>query len=183
MEREEALKLVKKYVNSKNLIKHMIATEAVMKKLAAYFNQDREVWGLAGLLHDIDYDQTVKTPQEHGVIGAQILASHGVREDIITAVKAHNEVLNIPRNSLMEKALYATDPVTGFIVAAALVHPDKKLASLDLQFLLNRFKKKDFARGANRQQMRTCEDMGLSLEKFLNLALEAMQDIAEELEL
>lgn len=183
MERREALELVKAHVKNINLVKHMIAAEAVMKKLADYFNRDREKWGLAGLLHDIDYDRTIEKPEEHGIVGAQILADHGIGEDIITAVKAHNEVLNVPRNSLMEKALYATDPVTGFSVAAALVHPRKKLAFLDIQFLLNRFKKKDFARGAKREQIRTCEEMGLSLEKFLALALEAMQGVAEELEL
>lgn len=179
--REEALKLVKEKVKNRNLVKHMLATEAVMARLAEKMGQDRELWALAGLLHDVDYDQTVDRPEEHGLLGAQMLEEIGCPPELIHAVKAHNERLGVAAESMLDKALYAVDPVTGLLVAAALVHPQKKLAALDVDFILNRFKEKSFARGADRGQIESCSELGLSLEEFLSLSLEAMQGIAGEL--
>lgn len=181
MTREEALELVKQNVKNKNLIKHMIAAEVVMAKLARRLGGDPEKWGLAGLLHDIDYDETAKDPQRHSILGAEMLEKAGVDPEIVYAVKVHNEAHGLPRISMMDKALYAVDPLTGLIVAAALIHPEKKLSAIDTQFVLNRFKESGFARGANREQIKACSELGLSLDEFVALGLEAMQEAADQL--
>lgn len=181
MMREEALQLLMEHVHNQNLLKHMYACEAVMRRLARHFGEDEELWGLAGLLHDIDYDRTKDDPERHSLQGAAILAEHGFPEVLTYAVKTHNDRHGLVRKSLIDKALYATDPVTGLIVAGALIRPEKKLAAIDVPFLLNRMAEKSFARGANREQIKSCSELGLSLEEFLGLALEAMQGIATEL--
>lgn len=181
MEREEALSLLKGEVKTKNLIKHMLAVEAVMRRLAEELEQDEELWALAGLLHDLDYDETVDRPEQHGLLGARILEEKGLPAELVQAVKAHNEALGVERRSLLDKALYASDPVTGLLVAAALIHPQKKLAAVDLDFVMNRFKEKGFARGANRKQIESCCELGFSLEQFIALSLEAMQSMAKDL--
>ncbi len=181
MSREEAMKLLKEQVKQKNLIKHCIAVEAVMAGLAEHFDQEQERWALAGLLHDIDYDKTADDPQSHSMIGADFLAEKGIDEDIVYAVRVHNEVHGLPRKSIMDKALYACDPLTGLIVASALIHPDKKLNSIDPDFVLNRYKEKNFAKGASREQIAACEEMGLSLAEFVGLGLKAMQAAHKDL--
>jgi putative nucleotidyltransferase with HDIG domain len=181
MEREEALRLIKQEVKTKNLIKHMLAVEAVMRRLAEELGQDEELWALTGLLHDLDYDRTMDQPEQHGLLSAQILEEKGLPPELIQAVKAHNEVLGVERQTLLDKALYAADPVTGLLVAAALIHPQKKLAAIDLDFVMNRFKEKSFARGADRGQIESCSELNLSLERFMTLSLEAMQSIAADL--
>lgn len=181
MNREEALNKVKQHVKNKNLIKHMLATEAIMKALAKKFNEDEEKWSLTGLLHDIDYELTEKEPEKHSLLAEEILKNDNLPQDIIEAIKAHNEIHGLPRETLLAKALYVVDPLTGLIVAAALVHPEKKLAPLDVNFILNRFKEKSFARGANRDQIRKCEEIGLTLEEFIEIGLNAMKSISDEL--
>ena len=181
MEREEALRLIKQEVKTKNLIKHMLAVEAVMRRLAEELGQDEELWALTGLLHDLDYDRTMDQPEQHGLLGAQILEEKGLPPELVQAVKAHNEVLGVERQTLLDKALYAADPVTGLLVAAALIHPQKKLAAIDLDFVMNRFKEKSFARGADRGQIESCSELNLSLERFMTIRLEAMQSIAADL--
>jgi putative nucleotidyltransferase with HDIG domain len=177
--RDEALQLVKEHVKTKNLIKHMLAAEAILGRLAQEFDQDEDAWRLAGLVHDVDYEHTQHNPEEHAVKGAEILRESGCPEEVVHAVLAHAE--KAPRESLLDKALYATDPLTGLIVAAALVHPDRKLASIDAQFVLNRYGEKSFARGANRETIAACQDLGLDLAQFIALGLEAMQGISKEL--
>lgn len=181
MTREEALVLLKKNVQNKNLQKHCLAVEAVMRRLARRFGENEELWGLTGLLHDIDWDRTKDALDRHSLEGAAMLEELGLPPEVVYAVKVHNERHGLPRKSLLDKALYATDPLTGFIVAGALIRPEKKLAAVDVPFLMNRFKEKAFARGANREQMQTCSELGLSLEEFMELGLEAMQGNAEEL--
>lgn len=181
MQREEALNLMKRYVTNKNLQKHCLATEVVMKYLARHFSEDEEKWALTGLLHDIDYEETADDPQRHSLVGAQMLEEMGFPGDIVYSVKAHNEAHGLPRISLMDKALYATDPLTGLIVAGALIKPEKKLSAIDVPFLINRFGEKSFARGANREQIKSCSDLGLSLEEFMEIGLKAMQSIPKDL--
>lgn len=181
MKREEALQVLRKKLKNKNLVNHSIAAEVVMKSLAQHFGEDEEKWGLAGLLHDIDYDDTKDKPELHSLEGAKMLEEMGMPADVIYAVKAHNARHGLPRQSLMDKALYATDPTTGLIVAGALIKPEKKLAAIDVPFLLNRMKEKHFAKGANREQICACSELGLTLEEFLGLSLEAMQGAAKEL--
>jgi len=177
--REDALVLLREHVKTKNLIKHCLATEAVMRALAKEFGEDEEKWGMAGLLHDLDYDYTKDDPNEHGLKTLEILKGEDVPEDVLNAILAHCGKKE--PETLMEKALYAVDPTTGFIVAAALIRPEKKLEVLDVDFLMRRFKEKAFARGANRDQIRSCEGFGLSLERFLEIALNAMKSIASDL--
>ncbi len=181
MDREKALIELKKCVKNKNLLKHMYACEAVMKGLAVRFGEAGEKWGLAGLLHDIDYDTTADDLERHSIVGAEMLEKMGLPGDVVYAVKVHNGAHGLPRKSLMDKALYATDPVTGLIVAGALIIPEKKLSAVDVPFLLNRFNEKSFARGANREQIACCMELGLELEEFLEMSLAAMQGISGEL--
>ncbi len=179
MTREEWLAAIGERVKNRNLIKHMLATEAVMRGLAERFGEDVEVWGLAGLVHDIDVEETMEDPDRHGLASAALLEKLGLSEDIVHAVKAHNE--HAPCESTMDRALLAADPVTGLIVAATLMHPSRKLAELDVSFVMRRFGEKRFAAGANREQIRSCEELGLPLEDFLALAIESMQGISGDL--
>jgi len=179
MDRAEALQLVKSRVKNKNLVKHMLATEAVMRRLARHFGEDEELWGLTGLLHDLDYDQTVDDFPRHGLVTAEILEELNIDDRIINAIKAHPG--HQEAKTRLDKALFAVDPLTGLIVAAALMHPSKKLTEVDSQFVLNRFKEKRFAAGANREQIKSCEGLNLSLETFIQLALEGMQAIDQDL--
>ena len=181
--RQEAYNELEKYVQNKNLLKHMLSVEAVMRGLAAHFEEDIEKWGLTGLLHDIDYDQTKDNPELHSLKAANMLTDIGFPEDIVYAVKVHNYTHGLPRLSLLDKALYAADPVSGFVVAGALVRPDKKLASVELEYLLKKLGEKAFARGADRDQIKTCSEIGLELEDFLSISLKSMQGIADEIEL
>jgi putative nucleotidyltransferase with HDIG domain len=179
MNRAEALALVQSMVGNKNLLKHMYATEACLRGLARKLGEDEEKWGLAGLLHDVDYDQTKDDTSKHGIVGAEILTQKDVEPDIIQAVKAH--VCAVPIESKLDRALYAADPITGLIVAAALMHPTRKLASVDTDFIMRRYKEKKFAAGANREQIATCSELGLSLEEFTTICIAAMQAIAPDL--
>jgi putative nucleotidyltransferase with HDIG domain len=177
--REEAWPLVQSLVGNRNLQKHMLATEVCLRALAPRLGGDVELWGLAGLVHDLDYEQTKADPDRHGIVGAGILEDKGVDPAIIHAVKSHAG--NAPVESTLDKTLYAADPLTGLIVAAALMHPTKKLAGLDTEFVLRRFKEKKFAAGADRDQIRTCTDLDMTLDQFITVCLGAMQDIADQL--
>lgn len=181
MDRAEALSFVKKNVTNPNLINHMLAAEFIMRALAERFGEDEDKWGLAGLLHDIDYDSTCTDMQKHSKVGAQMLKDLGVDNDICHAILVHNGAHAVPRVSMMDKALHAVDPLTGLIVASALVMPGKKLATVTAEKVLNRFKEKAFARGANREQIRTCFEFGMSIEEFVSVGLEAMQSRACEI--
>ncbi len=181
MERLEAVALVEKNVKNKNLVSHMVAVEAVMGALARRLEQDEAVWRLAGLLHDLDYDETAKSPERHGLVSAEMLEELGLPDEIVQAVKAHNPALGVERSSLLDKALYCSDPVTGLVVASALIHPEKKLRAIDAGFVLKRFGEKHFARGADRDQIRACEELGLSLEEFVDISVKAMQEVSSDL--
>ncbi|MCL4424634.1 MAG: HDIG domain-containing protein [Firmicutes bacterium] len=178
MNRQEALGLVREKVVNRNLVNHMLAVEAIMRRLARHFGEDEERWGMAGLLHDVDYEMTKDDPERHSLVSGQMVQDLGFDVEIVEAVKAHNERHGLPRTTLMSKALYSCDPLSGLIVAAALIRPEKKLAPVDAKFVLNRFGEKSFAKGANREIIKSCSELGLSLEEFLGLGLEAMQGIA-----
>jgi len=166
-------------MHSKNLIKHVLATEAVMKALAEKLGQDEEVWAMAGLLHDLDYEFTKDNFEEHGKKTVEMLEGKDLSDDIKDAILAHCEKKG--REKPIEKAIYAADPVTGFVVAAVLIRRGSKLSDIDVDFLLNRYKEKSFARGASRDQMASCTELGLTLDDFLSLSLNAMQKISEDL--
>ncbi|KPL07617.1 phosphohydrolase [bacterium SM23_57] len=179
MDRNTAYELVQTHVKNKNLRKHMIAVEAVMKELAKRLGEDEEQWGLAGLLHDLDYDQTVDDFPRHGFVTEELLEPYDMDPALIHAIKAHAG--HAPRNSTMDKAIYAADPITGLVVAAVLMHPSKKLEHMDVGFLKKRFKEKRFAAGADRDQIRSCSEFGMDLDDFLELSLKAMQGVAKDL--
>ena len=182
MNREEAVALLKQNLSNQNLIKHCLAVEAVMKTLAHHFKEDEEGWGLAGLLHDIDYEKTKDDPLKHSLVGAEMLEKAGLEQGICQAVRVHNETHGILPDTLMEKALYVVDPLTGLIVAATLVLPSRKLTDLTPENILNRFKEKAFARGVSRDIIKKCKEyLNLGLEDFVGMGLEAMQGIASEL--
>jgi putative nucleotidyltransferase with HDIG domain len=183
MDREQAWQLIVEQVSNVNLRKHMLATEAIMRALARRLGEgeDEELWGLAGLLHDVDYDQTKDDPQRHALLGAEMLAERGVDPRLVQAVRAHNEAHGLLRATLLDKALYAVDPLTGLIIAAALIRKPSALAPVTPEFILNRFKEKGFARGANREQIASCQEIGLTLEEFVTVGLTAMQGIAADL--
>lgn len=181
LDRDFALKLIKGKVANKNLINHMLAAEFIMRALAERFGQDEESWGMAGLLHDIDYDTTATDMDLHSKVGSEMLRAEGFPDDICHAVYAHNGAHGEPRVSEMDKALYAVDPLTGLIVATALVMPGKRLASVNADKVINRFKEKAFAKGANREQIRACSELGMSLEEFISAGLLAMQLRAHEI--
>ncbi len=182
MTREEAVKLLRENVANQNLIKHCLAVEAIMRALADHFKEKREKWALVGLLHDIDYEKVKEDLSQHSLVGAKMLKDLGLDRDICNAVKVHNEAHGILPETLMEKSLFVTDPLTGLIVAATLVLPTKKIKDLTVENVLNRFKEKSFARGANREIIGKCEEfLGLSLEEFIRTGLKAMQEIDSDL--
>ena len=184
MLREEAINLLNDKVQNQNLIKHCVATGACMRALAEYFDENQEKWGITGLLHDIDYEETKNEPLKHSLIGAEILEKLGIDKEIVEAVKTHNEIHEIAPQSRMAKAIYCVDPLTGLIVASTLVLPSKKIADLTLENVLNRFKEKGFAKGANREIIAKCHALlDLPLENFVKICLEAMKKINNELEL
>jgi len=175
MDRSTALALVKERIPQDNLVYHCVAAEVIMEAVArekGLPDADVARFGLAGLLHDLDYAETGEDPARHGLVTMEILGDD-VDDEVKHAILAHAE--KAPRETLMDQVLYAADPTTGFIVAAALVRPDKSLASVELKSLLKRWKEKSFARGASREQMATSEDFGMTREEFLGLSLAAMQ--------
>ncbi len=181
MDRSDAFALVQENIPNRNLISHCVAVEAIMEALAGHFDlpaEEQARWALAGLLHDLDYAETAEDPARHGLVTAEMLEGR-VDGEIVHAILAHAD--KAPRESLMDRALYAADPTTGFIVAAALVRPEKKLDVVVVASLKKRWKEKAFARGASRDQMATCEEFGLDRDEFLALSLSAMQARAGEL--
>lgn len=183
MTRKKALKLIQEKIKNQNLLKHCLAVEVCMRALAEHFQEDEEKWALAGLLHDIDYEQTKDNLEQHSILGAKMLEELKIDSEIVQAVKTHNDSHGITPESLMAKALYSVDPLTGLIVAATLVLPSKKLKDLTTENVLNRFKEKAFARGARRETIAACSEINLTLEEFVEICLKAMQSVSNQLEL
>jgi putative nucleotidyltransferase with HDIG domain len=183
MDRDEGLKLLKQYLGNENLIKHSYAVEAILREMARSLDKDKELWALTGLLHDLDYEYTKENPEKHATITAEILKEL-LPDEAIHAIKAHNykHTMRIPETYL-DKALIAADAVSGLIIAVALVMPSKKLADVKLTTLHNKYKDKSFAAGCNRKRIDLCEDVGLERDKFLELSLTALKNIADQLDL
>lgn len=182
MTREEALELLREHVQNENLIKHCLATEAIMRKMAERVGEDPEKWGLTGLLHDLDFETTKDSPQEHTKGTVSILGDRRFPEDSLHAIREHNaEALGIPRESKFGIALACSETITGLIVATALVYPDKKLASVKPKSVRKRMRETAFARKVNREIIRECERIGVPLEEFVDLSLSAMKDVADVL--
>lgn len=183
MTREEALQFLRQNIKKDNIIKHMLATEAIMRSLARKLAESEDNWGLAGLLHDCDMEivDWQKNPEKQGAVVADMLDKMGVEKVITNAIRAHNELTGKTRDNLIEKAIFCADPLTGLIVAATLVLPSKKIADLSAESIMNRFKEKSFAAKVNRQAINTCTEIGLKLEEFIEIGLKSMQGISNEL--
>ena len=181
MNREEALNSVKSNVENGNLVKHVLATEVIMRALAQHFGEDEETWGLTGLMHDIDVELTQADMNTHSKLGADLVREIGASEEVIHAVLSHNQAHGVALETRLDKALFCTDPLTGLITAAALVRPDKKLAGLEIKSLAKKFRTKGFAVGANREQIASCRDIDLELDELMKTGLKAMKSIADEL--
>lgn len=180
-EKEKAFDLLRKHVKTETLYKHSLASAAVMKGLAKYFNQDEEKWFIIGLLHDLDFETTKDTPEKHGLVTADILKEEGFPEDVIETIKSHNEMNGTQRKNGLDICLTAGETITGLIVATALVYPDKKVSSVKVSSIKKRMKKKDFARNVNRESIMLIEETGLELDKFIEIALNSMSEISDEL--
>jgi putative nucleotidyltransferase with HDIG domain len=183
VDRKEALNSIRENVGNQNLVKHMLATEAVMRALAQRLDEDEEEWGLTGLLHDIDVELTEGDMKAHSKLGADLARELGASEAMSHAILCHNQAHGVPCDSILDKALFCVDPLTGLITAASLVRPDKKLAGLTAKSVLKRFKENRFAAAVDREQISSCGELGLELGEFVDLGLKAMQDIAVALEL
>lgn len=180
--REKALNLINQYIKNENLKKHLLAVENLMRYLARKYNENEETWALAGLLHDLDWDLTKETPEKHPLIAVEILKKEGFPEEIIEAIKKHNHLQGLLPESKLEKALYSCEEITGFIVAVALVMPNKKLSEVTVERILDKFKEPSFAKGVNREIILKAEEMlGLKLEELADIALKAMQEISDQL--
>lgn len=179
--RDEAYALVTERIPQRNLVSHCVATEIIMRALALRLGLDEadaDRWALAGLLHDLDYAETADDFERHGVVSAQELEGL-IDDEMLHAIMAHAD--KAPRETPMDHALWCADPTTGFVVAAALIRPEKKLSAVDVAALKKRWKEKAFARGASRDQMAGHEALGLERDEFLGVALEAMQTRADDL--
>jgi len=182
MKRDEALNLLKTHVKNENMIKHCLASEAVMSALANRLGEDVEKWAIAGLLHDIDVEITNADLKTHGLKAVDILTQAGLEPDIIDAIKMHNEEAHgEKRSTVFQHALAAGETITGMIIATALVYPDKKLASVKTKSITKRMKQKAFARSVNRDIIMECEKIGIPLDEFAELSLRAMQGISDQL--
>jgi putative nucleotidyltransferase with HDIG domain len=179
--RNEAFALLKKNLRTENLIKHSLAVEAILEDMARKLGEDPQLWGLTGLLHDLDYDFTKNEPEKHSQITVRVLYDM-LPVEAITAIKAHNYqyTTQIPQ-TYMDKSLIAADAVSGLIIAAALVMPSKKLADVTPKTLLTKFKDKSFAAGCNRKRIELCEDMELELQTFLEMSLNSLKRISDTL--
>ena len=185
MNKEQALDLLKTYVHNQNTIKHSLASEAVLRALATKLGTDVEKWGLAGLLHDIDYETTSGNAKTHGLESVKILSEHNIDAEVVEAIKLHNELAEgVPaRSKPMHFALAAGETITGLITAIALVYPDKKLTSVKVKSITKRMKEKSFAASVNRDVIMECEKLGLTIDDFAQLSLDAMCKISDQLEL
>lgn len=181
MERSSALALVREYVKNESLVRHMLAVEAALRYYAEQFGEDVETWGLTGLLHDFDWE-IHPTLEQHPQAGAPILRQRGVPEEIVRAVLSHADHTGVPRQSRMEKALYACDEITGLITAVALVRPSRSLHDLTAASVKKKWKDRAFAAGANREEIaRATEAFGLELWEHVDHVILAMRRIAPEL--
>lgn len=182
MKREDALALVHQYIQNPNMIKHCLASEAVLKALARHLGEDETKWGLAGLLHDLDFEITQADLQVHGQETAKILSEHHVDPEIIEAITLHNETsAQRSRQNCFHYALAAGETITGLIIATTLVYPDKKLAGVKVKSITKRMKEKAFAASVDREIIRECEKCGIPLAQFAEIALKAMQSISDDL--
>lgn len=182
MTREEALEIVRKYTTKDITYRHLISVEGVMRALARHFGEDEDAWGLAGLWHDLDYDETADDFDRHTHLTVEWLRGEGMNDEkILNAILAHKYEEH--RHSLMDKAIVHADAVAGLIVASALVRPEKA-QGMKVSSVKKKLKERSFAPGVEREEIRNVEgSIGVPLDEFLAIAIEGVQDIAPEIEL
>lgn len=179
--RENALKLLHQHILNANMIKHSLASEAVLRAIALKLGNDQDEWGLAGLLHDIDVEITNADPLKHGPFAAGMLEGL-ISPEAIDAIVMHNEMATgKERSTVFQHALAAGETITGLIMATAMVYPDKKLASVKTKSITKRMKEKAFAASVKRENILECELIGIPIDEFAELALVSMQEISDEL--
>ncbi len=181
MNRGEVLDSIRANVENEDLVKHMLATEAIMRALAKRFDENEVDWGLTGLLHDIDLELIDGDMNSHSRLGADLARELGASEAIAHAILVHNERHGVALETRLDKALFCADSLAHLIFAAALVRPDKKLAGLEVSSVTERFNEKGFATGVSRGRIVRCADIGLELDEFIGLGLEAVKGIAAKL--
>ena len=180
-DRQQIVAVVDERVANENLRRHMIATEAIMRGVASRLGEDPDVWGLAGLAHDLDAEQTEDDVARHGAEAAELLRGMGLPDAAVHAVAAHNPATGVSAETRFDLALLASDQLSGLITAAALIRPDKDLAGVKLKSVRKRFREGAFARGVDREAIARCADIGLELDEFMAIGLEAMQGVAPQL--
>jgi putative nucleotidyltransferase with HDIG domain len=179
--REEGLAIVREHVKNENLVRHMLAVEAAMRHYARKLNEDEEAWGLAGLLHDFDWE-IHPSLEQHPQDGAPLLRARGVPEETVRAILSHANHTGIPRETTLHRALYACDEITGLITAVTLVRPSKSIQDVSVKSVKKKWKDKSFAAGTNRAEMEeAAEEFGVELWEHCGNVLVAMQGIAADL--
>jgi len=178
---ENAINFLNQHIKNPNMIKHCLASEAVLKALALRLNKDQEEWGIAGLLHDVDVEITEGNPYRHGPHAATMLEGM-LSAEAIDAIVMHNEMATgRERTTVFQHALSAGETITGLIMATAMVYPDKKLSSVKTKSITKRMKEKAFAASVKRENIMECELIGIPIHEFAELSLAAMQNISDEL--
>jgi putative nucleotidyltransferase with HDIG domain len=181
MNRDEAWAILCEYTKSENLRKHALAVEACVTAYARKFGEDVETWSVTSLLHDFDYEMHPEAP-DHPMKGEPILAARGVSPEIRRAILSHATYSGVPRESLLEKTLFACDELAGFLTAVALVKPHKSIFEVDARSTRKKMKDKAFARSVNREDIiRGAEELGVDLDAHIEFCVEAMKERAEEL--
>lgn len=188
MTREEALALMQEYTASPSLRQHMLAVEGAMRAYAKKSSEDEETWGLAGLLHDFDYERYPNTAhsatEEHPSWGVRLLRERGVAEPVCRAILGHADYTGVPRETSLAKTLFAVDELCGFLIACALVRPSKSLLDLEVSSVKKKLKDKAFARGVNRDDVRRgAEELGVPLDDHIVFVIGALRPIERSLSL
>ena len=179
----DAVNLMHEFVKNDNLRKHMYAVSEAMRQYARKYGEDEEKWAVVGLLHDFDWE-IHPNAEEHPVKGSEILKERGCSEEIRKAILSHADYTGVPRESLMEKVLFACDELCGLIVACALVQPSKKVADVKVESVLKKMKKKEFARNVNREDItKGSEELGVPLDEHIGFVIGSMKGISDKLEL
>ena len=180
--RDQANALLHEFTSNPSLLKHALAVEAAMRKMAAHFQQDTDLWGAVGLLHDFDYERWPDI-EEHSIKGAEILEDRDLLPpEAVHAIKAHNAHHGLPRDTLLAKTLFAVDELAGLVVACALVRPNRDLGTMKVKSVRKKMKDKGFARAVNRQEISTgAAELDMPLPELIALVVEALKPVAEDL--
>lgn len=182
MDRQAAWDLLSEYTGNESLRKHALAVEAAMRAYAGRLGEDPEVWGIVGLLHDFDYERYPSAEAGHPFKGAEVLRAQGYPEFVVKAILSHADYSGVPRETALEKTLFACDELCGFITAAALIRPTKSVLDLEASSVRKRMKDKAFARNVKREDIvKGAEELGIDLSEHITFVIKAMQGIADDL--